>query len=246
VAAKREERLRFDYQKTLAARFGFADSEGTLAVEQMMQGFYRTAAVVLRINDRLLQRFEEQLEGEVAPEAIDDAFELRRGYLAARDEAWPMAGGQQADTAGIFDLFATWAAHPRIRGLHSRTARALAEALPSIPAYTEATPALRKRFMALLRGPQAVDTVARMARLGVLGRWLPAFASVDYVIVFGDPTVERLLRLLQPEVHCKGPDYTVDTVPERTVVREYGGRTVIIGDAKRHSTRDLVERLSRG
>jgi len=75
---------------------------------------------------------------------------------------------------------------------------------------------------------------------------IAAFASVDYVIVFGDPTVERLLRLLQPEVHCKGPDYTVDTVPERTVVREYGGRTVIIGDAKRHSTRDLVERLSRG
>ncbi len=74
---------------------------------------------------------------------------------------------------------------------------------------------------------------------------LAAFASVDYVIVFGDPTVERLLRLLQPEVHCKGPDYTVDTVPERAVVREYGGRTVIIGDAKRHSTRDLVERLSR-
>ena len=179
VANRREERLRFDHQKALAARLGHVDSEGNLAVEQMMQGFYRTAAVVLRINDRLLQRFEEQLEGEVAPEAIDDAFELRRGYLAARDEAWPMAGGQQADTAGIFDLFATWAAHPRIRGLHSRTARALAEALPSIPAYTEATPALRKRFMALLRGPQAVDTVARMARLGVLGRWLPAFASVS-------------------------------------------------------------------
>jgi rfaE bifunctional protein nucleotidyltransferase chain/domain len=75
---------------------------------------------------------------------------------------------------------------------------------------------------------------------------IAAFASVDYVIVFGDPTVERLLRLLQPEVHCKGPDYTVDTVPERAVVQEYGGRTVIIGDAKRHSTRDLVERLSRG
>jgi [protein-PII] uridylyltransferase len=174
VAARREERLRFDHQKTLAARLGHVDTADNLAVEQMMQGFYRSASVVLRINDRLLQRFEEQLEGEAAPEAIDAAFELRRGYLAARGEAWPAD-----DTAAIFDLFATWAAHPRIRGLHSRTARALAEALPTIPASTEASPALRARFMALLRGPQAVETVARMARLGVLGRWLPAFASVS-------------------------------------------------------------------
>jgi rfaE bifunctional protein nucleotidyltransferase chain/domain len=70
-----------------------------------------------------------------------------------------------------------------------------------------------------------------------------AFCSVDYVVVFSDPTVDRLLRKLRPDAHCKGPDYTVDTVPERAVVREYGGRTVIIGAAKDHSTRDLVDRL---
>jgi D-glycero-beta-D-manno-heptose 1-phosphate adenylyltransferase len=74
---------------------------------------------------------------------------------------------------------------------------------------------------------------------------LAALAAVDYVIVFPDATVERLLRLLKPDVHCKGPDYTVETVPERAVVREYGGRTVIIGGGKDHSTRDLVARLSR-
>ncbi|MGO4550302.1 [protein-PII] uridylyltransferase [Lysobacter sp. 2RAF19] len=174
VAGRREERLRFDHQKTLAARLGHVDADGTLAVEQMMQGFYRSASIVLRINDRLLQRFEEQLEGEVAPEPIDAAFELRRGYLAARDPQWP-----EGDTAAIFALFATWAAQPRIRGLHSQTARALAESLPTIPAYTDATPALRARFIALLRGPQAVETVARLARLGVLARWLPAFAQVS-------------------------------------------------------------------
>ena len=72
-----------------------------------------------------------------------------------------------------------------------------------------------------------------------------ALAAVDYVVVFRDATVERLLRLLTPEVHCKGPDYTVDTVPERSVVQEYGGRTVIIGAEKKHSTRDLVARLAR-
>lgn len=174
VAKRREERLRFDHQKTLAARLGHVDTADNLAVEQMMQGFYRSASVVLRINDRLLQRFEEQLEGETAPEAIDANFELRRGYLAARDDAWP-AG----DTHAIFDLFATWASNAGIRGLHSHTARALAEALPSIPAYTDASMELRTQFLALLRGPQAVDTVARLARLGVLSRWLPAFAAVS-------------------------------------------------------------------
>jgi rfaE bifunctional protein nucleotidyltransferase chain/domain len=68
--------------------------------------------------------------------------------------------------------------------------------------------------------------------------------SVDYVVVFPDDTVERLLRLLKPDVHCKGTDYTVETVPERAVVAEYGGRTAIVGDAKDHSTRDLLARIA--
>jgi rfaE bifunctional protein nucleotidyltransferase chain/domain len=74
---------------------------------------------------------------------------------------------------------------------------------------------------------------------------IAAFQSVDYVVVFGDQTVDRLLLLLKPEVHCKGPDYTVDSVPERGVVKSYGGRTVIVGDEKHHSTRDVVARLTR-
>jgi rfaE bifunctional protein nucleotidyltransferase chain/domain len=74
---------------------------------------------------------------------------------------------------------------------------------------------------------------------------IAAFQSVDYVVVFGDRTVDRLLLLLKPEVHCKGPDYTVDSVPERGVVQSYGGRTVIVGDEKQHSTRDVVARLTR-
>ena len=72
-----------------------------------------------------------------------------------------------------------------------------------------------------------------------------ALSSVDYVVVFNDPTVDRLLLLLKPEAHCKGPDYKVETVPERAVVQSYGGRTVIVGDTKEHSTRDLVARLTR-
>jgi rfaE bifunctional protein nucleotidyltransferase chain/domain len=70
-----------------------------------------------------------------------------------------------------------------------------------------------------------------------------AIEGVDYVVTFGEDTVERLLRLIRPDVHCKGTDYTADTVPERSVVREYGGRIAIVGDPKDHATRDLIARL---
>jgi D-glycero-beta-D-manno-heptose 1-phosphate adenylyltransferase len=70
-----------------------------------------------------------------------------------------------------------------------------------------------------------------------------ALRGVDYVIVFGDLTVERLLLLLKPDVHCKGTDYTIDTVPERAVVLSYGGRTAIVGDPKQHNTRELLARI---
>jgi D-glycero-beta-D-manno-heptose 1-phosphate adenylyltransferase len=67
--------------------------------------------------------------------------------------------------------------------------------------------------------------------------------GVDYVTVFSGTTVERLLTMLKPDVHCKGTDYTVDTVPERAAVAAYGGRTAIVGDPKRHATRDLLARI---
>ena len=174
VAGKREERLRFDYQKALAARLQHREDADNAAVEQMMQGFYRSAAIVLRIGERLLQRFEEQIEGDVEAVALDPEFSLKRGYIVARDEFWP--GG---DMARVFALFALWADHPEAKGLHSRTARALAESLHALPAYDRADLSLRQEFLSLLRGPGPVRTLERMARLGVLGRWIPAFAQVS-------------------------------------------------------------------
>jgi rfaE bifunctional protein nucleotidyltransferase chain/domain len=70
-----------------------------------------------------------------------------------------------------------------------------------------------------------------------------ALRAVDYVVIFSEPTVAPLLELLKPDVHCKGTDYTVDTVPERDTVRAYGGRIAIVGDPKDHSTTDLLSRL---
>lgn len=70
-----------------------------------------------------------------------------------------------------------------------------------------------------------------------------ALRGVDYVTIFSEPTVAPLLELLRPDVHCKGTDYTVETVPERATVLGYGGRIAIVGDPKHHSTRDLVARI---
>ena len=70
-----------------------------------------------------------------------------------------------------------------------------------------------------------------------------AIRGVDYVVVFAEPTVAPLLTLLKPDVHCKGTDYTLDTVPERETVAAYGGRIAIVGDPKDHSTRDLLARI---
>ena len=71
-----------------------------------------------------------------------------------------------------------------------------------------------------------------------------ALRSVDYVVLFPEPTVGPLLEALRPDVHCKGTDYTLDSVPERDVVKAYGGRVAIVGDPKDHSTRDLLGRIA--
>lgn len=72
-----------------------------------------------------------------------------------------------------------------------------------------------------------------------------ALRGVDQVTIFPEPTVAPLLALLQPDVHCKGTDYTADSVPERDTVAAYGGRIAIVGDPKDHSTRDLLSRIRR-
>jgi len=73
-----------------------------------------------------------------------------------------------------------------------------------------------------------------------------AVRAVDHVVVFADDDVARLLLALRPDVHCKGTDYTPDTVPERDVVRSYGGRVAIVGDPKNHDTRVLLQRIRTG
>jgi D-glycero-beta-D-manno-heptose 1-phosphate adenylyltransferase len=72
---------------------------------------------------------------------------------------------------------------------------------------------------------------------------LAAISFIDYIIIFQEPNVERLLLQIHPDIHCKGTDYTVESVPERDVVLSYGGRVAIVGDPKDHSTRDLIREV---
>ena len=72
---------------------------------------------------------------------------------------------------------------------------------------------------------------------------IAALDGVDYVILFREATVENLLRTLKPDIHAKGTDYTEESVPEKNIVRSYGGRIAIVGDPKGHSTRDLIQTI---
>jgi rfaE bifunctional protein nucleotidyltransferase chain/domain len=147
-------------------------------------------------------------------EALDSAVEVDRA-----------AGLTMAFANGCFDLLHV--GHVR----YLRAAAAEADRL--IVAIND------DRSVAALKGAhRPVLAAADRAEL------VSALRGVSYVVVFGDETVERLLRRFKPDVHCKGTDYTVDTVPERAVVQEYGGRTAIVGDPKSHATSDLLARIA--
>ena len=101
----------------------------------------------------------------------------------------------------------------------------------------------------------AVNSDEQVARLKGKGRpILPAreraelvasLQVVDLVTIFAEPTVTELLLALKPDVHAKGTDYTEETVPERSVVRSYGGRVAIVGDPKDHSTSEILKKVGR-
>ena len=73
---------------------------------------------------------------------------------------------------------------------------------------------------------------------------IASLGVVDLVTIFDEPTVTELLLALKPDVHAKGTDYTEETVPERDVVRSYGGSVAIVGDPKDHSTSELLRKVS--
>ena len=98
-----------------------------------------------------------------------------------------------------------------------------------------------------------INSDAQVARLKGAGRpilserdraeLVASLQAVDLVTIFSEPTVTELLLAIKPDVHAKGTDYTEETVPERDVVRSYGGRVAIVGDPKDHSTSEILKRF---
>jgi rfaE bifunctional protein nucleotidyltransferase chain/domain len=150
---------------------------------------------------------------------------LERGELVDAVEAERRAGRTIAFANGCFDLLHV--GHVRYLQAAAAEADALVVAINDDDS------------VARLKGPgRPILSAADRAEL------VAALRGVAYVVVFPEPTVTPLLLALKPDVHCKGTDYTVETVPERETVRGYGGRVAIVGDPKDHSTRDLLARIS--
>ena len=72
-----------------------------------------------------------------------------------------------------------------------------------------------------------------------------ALRFIDYVTIFNEPTVEELIRAIRPDFHAKGTDYTTESVPEREIIIECGGQVAIVGDAKNHSSTELIRKVSK-
>jgi rfaE bifunctional protein nucleotidyltransferase chain/domain len=114
--------------------------------------------------------------------------------------------------------------------------------------YLQGAAAEADRLVVAINDDDSVRALKGEGRPVMTGRdraeLVAAVRGVDYVVVFSGPTVGPLLEAIRPDVHCKGTDYTVESVPERAVVAAYGGRTAIVGDPKDHSTRGLLARIA--
>jgi rfaE bifunctional protein nucleotidyltransferase chain/domain len=151
---------------------------------------------------------------------------LGRSELMARAAAERAAGRTIALANGCFDLLHV--GHVRYLQAAAREADRLVVAVNG------------DRSVSALKGPgRPILSAADRAEI------VAAVRGVAYVTVFDEPDVTGLLLALRPDVHCKGTDYTVDSVPERATVASYGGRIAIVGDPKDHSTRDLLARIRR-
>jgi [protein-PII] uridylyltransferase len=205
AAGRAEERLLFDYQRALAAEFGYVDEHGqNLAVEQFMQGYYRAAMTAERLCEQFLQRGEEALEATPQPRierlsldfvAVDGRLDCDPADLLLRRPA------------ALIDLFRVWVEHPHLRGLRADLVRRIEQALARHGGALADDAEVNAAFLRLLRkGTSAVEALTRMNRHGVLARYLPAFGRVvgrmQYDLFHVYTVDEHTLRVLRQIARC--------------------------------------------
>jgi [protein-PII] uridylyltransferase len=177
LAGRREDRILFDYQRTLAERFGFRDTREGLGVEAFMQKYYRAAIRVSRMNEMLLQLFYEVivLKSHLdEPKLINRRFQSRSGALeVVNDEVFlhhPLA---------LLELFLIMEQHPELTGVRASTIRLVRYYRRLIDDRFRADLGARSLFMEILRQPRGIThELRRMNRYGILARYIPAFGNI--------------------------------------------------------------------
>lgn len=199
IAGRREDRLLFEYQEPLAAALGFVARAGLRASERLMQDYFQAARELALANEFILGSVQCRLQGRQTPECLPDVPGFQRlGELL--DVIDPDTAEDRPEL--VFDALIGFQRHPELRGLSPRALRALWRASRGIDARFRHDPANRARFLALLREPRGITHVFRlMHRLGILGRYLPAFARItgrmQHDLVHIHPVDEHTLMVLR-------------------------------------------------
>jgi [protein-PII] uridylyltransferase len=177
LADRNENRLLFDYQQAIAREFGYQDDRRHLAVEKFMKDYYRTVTELSRLNEMLLQLFEEVIlhpVGSLEAQPINRRFRARGGFIEATDpnvfKRYPFA---------LLEIFLLLEQHPEIRGVRAATIRLIRDHRHLIDQRFRDDLRCRSLFMEILRQPQGITHVLRrMNRYGVLGAYFPAFGEI--------------------------------------------------------------------
>ncbi len=176
LSGRAEDRLLFDYQRQIAERFGFTDRAGSLAVEQFMQSYYRAVTQLERLNERLLQLFQEELlyTGDEPAQPMGEEFQVRHGFLCARDDAVFLRR-----PAALMEMFLLLAQHEELRGVVASTIRLVRDNLYLVDEDFRKDATVNDCFLELLRQPEGVYTqLQRMNRYGLLAELIPAFGHI--------------------------------------------------------------------
>ena len=176
LAGRAEDRLLFDYQRQIAGRFGFEDSETSLAVEQFMQLYYRTVMRLERLNESLLQLFREEFLNRDEDELRDlnEDFRARNGYLEPKH-----AGVFVNRPVALMELFELLARDEDLLGVTAATIRAIRDHLYLVDEAFRTDPQVNEHFLELLRQPAGIYTqLRRMNRYGLLAAYIPAFGNI--------------------------------------------------------------------
>ncbi len=173
---RREDRLLFDHQIKIAVQFGYEDATYTLAVEQLMQRYYRTAMDISLLNEMLLQLFSEAIlnPAPATPVPINPRFQSRNDYLEVTNEEVFLR-----QPSAILEMFQLLCQNTELKGVRAATIRSLQQNLLIVDEEFRQNPRHHRLFIDILREPQGVSRALRRMNLyGVLGRYIPAFGRV--------------------------------------------------------------------